>query len=98
MSYPVQLKRAWANLTVSHDPIFIDPEFEQENFDFISEQEWSINPVFLDVGGHQGIWSTFLAQLGMGSTPRAIYFRPREDRRARYAVHVRVQSGHGEAD
>lgn len=59
----MQVKRRWAELTIQNDPFFVDPEFEQLNFDFIGSLDWPSNPVFVDVGGHQGIWATFLALL-----------------------------------
>ena len=61
--HAVKLKRDWAELTISYDPIFIDPEFEKESFDFMMGQDWPVDMVSVDVGGHQGIWTTFLAKL-----------------------------------
>lgn len=71
----VEIDRGWGKLSLAADPCFIDPHFEQENFALLRTFSWSERPVFLDIGAHQGLWTTFLAKLA-GSYGRVYAFEP----------------------
>lgn len=50
----------WAELTVADDPCFTEPAYESETFTFL-DQHLKGN-YFVDIGAHQGIYTSFLAR------------------------------------
>lgn len=57
------VRRAWGELVLQEDPFFTDPDFEQELFDRVASAGLPNNATCVDVGGHQGLWATFLSVL-----------------------------------
>ncbi len=47
---------------VTDDPYFADPSYERENFAFLDTVLPKGEGVFVDIGAHQGLFSTYLSQ------------------------------------
>lgn len=64
----------WKEIVVSDEPMS-NVFHERTNQELIAAQQWKADPVFLDIGAHQGFYATFLAKLA-GPTGRVIAFEP----------------------
>lgn len=83
----------WRQIIVADEPCFTGAFYEHENMVKISTQKWPLNGVFLDIGAHQGIYSTFL-QLLAGVEGFVYAFEPHPENLALLVQNVVPFEGH----
>jgi FkbM family methyltransferase len=58
----ITIRRAWGDLTFSHDTAFVDDKYESEIFELF-DKSIKDTDVILDIGAHQGLYATYFASL-----------------------------------
>lgn len=59
----VEVPTPWGTQYLMNDTFMCHVGYEDGMFDLVRSQEWPDTVVFLDLGAHQGYWTSFLAKL-----------------------------------